>query len=424
MTATNTSTYTSALDAGDPLRTFRDQFHIPRSDSGSEIVYLVGNSLGLQPRQTAEYVRQVLDDWRDLAVRAHFEGECPWMPYHEFLAEPMARIVGARTDEVVVMNSLTVNLHLMLTSFWQPVGKKHKILIEAGAFPSDYIAVESHIRARGFDPKDTLIVVEPRSGHDCLRMEDLCQAIEDARDELALVVLPGVHYYTGQVFDLPQLADVCHRCDIVCGVDLAHAAGNIELALHEWQIDFAVWCTYKYLNSGPGSVGGCFVHQRHVGDIDRPRLAGWWGHDKASRFAMRTEFRAIPTVEGWQLSNPPILSLAAIRSSLDVFHRAGGMPALVTKSRQLTGFLREQIERRLSDHVAIVTPTNGGAQLSLRVVSPVVNGRQVKRVLDESGIETDWREPDVIRAAPVPLYNRFADAATLVDALEACFRSK
>ncbi|HMP79823.1 MAG TPA: kynureninase [Pirellulaceae bacterium] len=409
------------LDDADPLGGFRDEFFIPQDETGREIVYLVGNSLGLQPKQTPGFIERELDAWRSLGVRAHFTGEFPWMPYHEFLTVPMADIVGALPTEVVVMNSLTVNLHLMLTTFWRPQGRRIRILIEAGAFPSDYIAVESHIRARGFDPADVMIVVDPREGEECLRTDDICQLIDDYHQELALVLLPGVQYYTGQVFDLPRIAAICQRWGITSGVDLAHAAGNIELSLHDWNIDFAVWCTYKYLNSGPGSVGGCFVHDRHASRIDLPRLAGWWGHDKSTRFEMKTEFRAIPTVEGWQLSNPPIISLAAIRSSLDLFQRAGGMQVLTTKSRALTGFLREQLQQRLSEHIAMVTPPGGGCQLSLRVTSDRIPGRQVKAKLDAAGFETDWREPDVIRAAPVPLYNRFADAAAFVQALEEIF---
>lgn len=405
------------LDAADPLGPFRDQFYIPCTEDGREQIYLVGNSLGLQPKITGEYVGDELEAWRRLGVRGHFSGPHPWMPYHEFLTESMARIVGGLPAEVVVMNSLTVNLHLMLASFFQPQGRRKKILIEAGAFPSDHIAIESHLRWHGLDPREHLLVGSPRPGAACLEMDDWCELIERNREELALILLPGVQYYTGQMFDLARLTKLAHSQGIIIGFDLAHAAGNVELKLHEWDVDFAVWCTYKYLNSGPGSVGGCFVHQRHAVNTDLVRLAGWWGHDKSTRFLMRPEFRAIPTAEGWQLSNPPILSLAAIRAALEIFDRAGGMPPLLAKSRQLTGWFAELIQRELGDSLEILTPSARGCQLSLRSADPRLPGRRVKQQLDAAGFETDWREPDVIRAAPVPLYNRFSDVAAFVDRL-------
>ena len=402
------------LDATDRLAHFRDQFHIPQTEDGRDQVYLVGNSLGLQPKLTAEYVNEELEKWRTLAVRGHFSGAHPWMPYHEFLTEPMARIVGGRPSEVVVMNSLTANLHLMMASFFVPEGRRTKILIEAGAFPSDHIAVESHLRWSGLEPREHLLLGRPDAGRGCLTMDQWCELIEQHREELALVMLPGVQYYTGQVFDIERLTKLAHSFGITIGFDLAHAAGNLALQLHDWDVDFAVWCTYKYLNSGPGSVGGCFVHERHAVDTDRVRLAGWWGHDKSTRFLMRPEFRAIPTAEGWQLSNPPILSLAAIRASLEIFDRAGGMPTLVEKSRRMTGWFAELVQSELGDSVEILTPAERGCQLSLRSRDPRLPGKLVKQRLDKAGFETDWREPDVIRAAPVPLYNRFRDVAEFV----------
>ncbi|MCE2791444.1 MAG: kynureninase [Planctomycetota bacterium] len=405
------------LDATDPLSAFREQFHIPRTEDGREQIYFVGNSLGLQPRLTAEYVALELEAWRTRGVRGHFSGAHPWMPYHEFLTEPMARIVGGLPSEVVVMNSLTANLHLMLATFFRPQGRRNKILIESGAFPSDHIAVESQLRWHGLSPEEHLLTGAPRTGEVCLSMDQWCELIERHREELAVIMLPGVQYYTGQVFDFARLTKLAHSHGITIGFDLAHAAGNVELRLHEWDVDFAVWCTYKYLNSGPGSVGGCFVHQRHATNTELGRLAGWWGHDKATRFLMRPEFKPIPTAEGWQLSNPPILSLAAIRASLEIFDRAGGMAPLIAKSRRLTGWFAALIREHLGDSFEILTPAERGCQLSLRSHNPRLPGKVVKQQLDAAGFETDWREPDVIRAAPVPLYNRFSDVAAFVEHL-------
>lgn len=406
------------LDRQDPLRLWRDEFHLPLTDAGVPQVYLVGNSLGLQPKRTAGYVLQELEAWRTKAVRGHFSGPFPWMPYHEFLSASMARLVGALPQEVVVMNSLTVNLQLMLATFYRPAGRRTKIMIEAGAFPSDFIAVASHLNWQGRDPVGDLVAVAPPRGRVWLGMDEWCEQIERYRDELALVLLPGIQYYTGQAFDLPRLTQVAHQYGIPIGFDLAHAAGNLVLQLHEWNVDFAVWCTYKYLNSGPGSVGACFVHETHARRTDLPRLGGWWGHDKQTRFRMRNEFQPMATAEGWQLSNPPILSLAAIRSALDVFDAAGGMQVLRTKSELLTGLLADQIESRLEGMLEILTPPDRGCQLSLRSLDPMVPGRVCKQALDAAGFETDWREPDVIRVAPVPLYNQFAEVVRLVDCLE------
>jgi kynureninase len=409
--------FAQAMDRDDPLREFRNEFHIPQADSGKAQVYFAGNSLGLQPKQTCRFVTEELEKWQRLGVRGHFNGAFPWMPYHEFLAEPMAQLIGAHPDEVVMMNSLTVNLHLMMATFYQPNSSRFKILMEDHAFPSDHYAVESQIRWRGLEPKESFIVAAPSSGTEFCSMDDWCELIETHRDELAMIVLPGMQYYTGQAFDMARLTRCAHRHGITIGFDLAHAAGNMELNLHDWQVDFAVWCSYKYLNSGPGSVGGCFVHRNHVSNEKLKRLAGWWGHDKATRFEMGTEFRAIPTAEGWQVSNPSILSLAAIRSSLDVFRRAGGMRPLNEKSRRLTQFFADQLLKRLSDKIEIITPPERGCQLSLKVRDGQVNGREVKRLLDVAGFETDWREPNVIRAAPVPLYNQFVEVYSFVDQL-------
>ena len=411
--------FAQAMDRDDPLGGFRDEFHIPCSEAGKPQVYFVGNSLGLQPKQTGKFVAEELEKWQKFGVRGHFTGEFPWMPYHEFLNETMAQLVGAQRDEVVIMNSLTVNLHLMMATFYNPTPTRSKILIEAHAFPSDHYAVESQIRWHGFEPNESLIVATSQSGEETCSMDRWCELIETNRNQLALVLLPGMQYYTGQAFDMQRLTRCAHQHGITIGFDLAHAAGNIEMSLHDWQVDFAVWCSYKYLNSGPGSVGGCFVHRNHVTNSKLKRLAGWWGHDKFTRFEMGSEFHAMPTAEGWQVSNPPILSLAAIRSSLDVFRRAGGMWPLNEKSRQLTQFFADQLTKRLADKIEIITPPERGCQLSLKVRKGKMSSRDVKRLLDETGFETDWREPNVIRAAPVPLYNQFVEVYSFVDQLVA-----
>ena len=411
--------FAQAMDRDDPLRSFRGEFYIPCSEAGKPQIYFVGNSLGLQPKQTAKFVAEELEKWQRLGVRGHFSGEFPWMPYHEFLTDPMAQLVGADRDEVVMMNSLTVNLHLMMATFYQPTPTRAKILIEAHAFPSDHYAVESQIRWHGFEPNESLIVVAPQPGEETCSMDRWCELIETYRDQLALVLLPGMQYYTGQAFDMQRLTRCAHQYGITIGFDLAHAAGNLEMSLHDWQVDFAVWCSYKYLNSGPGSVGGCFIHRNHVANPDLKRLAGWWGHDKTTRFKMENEFHAMPTAEGWQLSNPPILSLAAIRASLDVFQRAGGMKPLTEKSRRLTQFFADQLTKRLANQIEIITPPERGCQLSLKIKKGKMSSRDVKRLLDETGFETDWREPNVIRAAPVPLYNQFVEVYSFVDQLVA-----
>jgi kynureninase len=407
------------LDRGDPLRRFRDEFHIPRSGNGEEEIYFVGNSLGLLPKRTPKYVDEELEKWRRLAVKAHFSGENPWMPYHELLAEPMARLVGASPTEVVTMNSLTVNLHLMMTSFYRPTGERHRILLEEHAFPSDDYAIESQAVVHGFDPAEALVRLRPGPGQHTIGTADVAEVLERDGASIALVLLPGVQYYTGQAFEIEAITRLAHGKGCVVGFDLAHAAGNLFLSLHEWNVDFAVWCTYKYLNSGPGSVGGCFVHERHGRRQDLPRLAGWWGHDKESRFRMEPGFRPIPGAEGWQLSNPPILSLAAIRASLDVFMEAGGMEPLREKSLRLTRYLEWLLQRELGDAVEILTPRDPrrrGCQLSLQVKS-TASGRTVFERLEASGVACDWREPDVIRVAPVPLYNRYEEVHRFVEIL-------
>jgi kynureninase len=416
-----------ALDRGDPLGRFRDEFHIPRSENGEEEIYFAGNSLGLLPKRTPKYVDEELEKWKRLAVKAHFAGENAWMPYHELLAEPMARLVGASasasTSEVVTMNSLTVNLHLMMASFYRPTRERHRILLEEQAFPSDDYAVESEASFHGFDPAEALVRLraDVRKGKYTIDTAEVAEVLEREGESIALVLLPGVQYYTGQTFEIEAITRLAQAKGCVVGFDLAHAAGNLVLDLHDWNVDFAVWCTYKYLNSGPGSVGACFVHERHGYGMSRdlPRLAGWWGHDKESRFRMEPGFRPIPGAEGWQLSNPPILSLAAIRASLDVFMEAGGMEPLREKSLRLTGYFEWLLQREIGDSVEILTPRDPrrrGCQLSLRVTSSR-SGRAVFEKLEASGVTCDWREPDVIRVAPVPLYNRYEEVYRFVEIL-------
>jgi kynureninase len=408
-----------ALDRGDPLGRLRDEFHVPRSENGDEDIYFAGNSLGLLPRRTSSYVQGELEKWGRLAVKAHFAGENPWMPYHELLASPMAKLVGASPGEVVTMNSLTVNLHLMMASFYRPTRERHRILLEDRAFPSDDYALESQAVLHGFDPAEALVRLRPGTGKHTIDTGDVARVLERDGDSIAVVLLPGVQYYTGQAFEIDAITKLAQAKGCVAGFDLAHAAGNLVLRLHDWNVDFAVWCTYKYLNSGPGSVGGCFIHERHGLRGDLPRLAGWWGHDKASRFRMEPGFRPIPGAEGWQLSNPPILSLAAIRASLDVFMEAGGMEPLREKSLRLTGYLEWLLQREIGDTVEILTPSDPrqrGCQLSIRLKSNM-SGKAVFEKLEASGVTCDRREPDVIRVAPVPLYNRYEEVHRFVEIL-------
>jgi kynureninase len=414
----NSSTLETArkLDHADPLASFRDQFFLPESADKHEI-YFVGNSLGLQPKATAKYLNAELETWQTLGVRGHFTEPRPWLSYHELLTETMADLVGSLPTETIVMNTLTVNLHLMMATFYRPTAARNKILIEAHAFPSDKNAVESQIRLQGFDPNESLIEIAPDDG-EMFSTDSVCEAIREHRATLAMILLPGVQYYTGQVFDMQAITAVANELEIPIGFDLAHAAGNIQMKLHDWNVDFACWCTYKYLNSGPGSIGGCFIHERHATDTNKPRLAGWWGHDEKTRFQMTGDFSAIPTAEGWQLSNPPILSAAAIRASLDVFKSAGGMAPLNLKSKQQGRFFRNCLADQLGDRVHVLaTEDCSGCQLSLQIALDGVDGKDIYEQLEASGIRTDWREPNVIRAAPTPLYNTFEDIWRFVDRL-------
>ncbi len=410
-----------SLDQQDTLARMRADFHVPKiKGTDQEEIYFCGNSLGLQPKLTAQYLNEELHKWQALGVKGHFDCEYPWMPYHEFLAEESAKLVGAKLSEVVSMNSLTANLHFLMVSFYRPTARRHKIMLEEHAFPSDHYAVESQIKFHGHDPSESMVLLKPRAGAHCLATEDILAAIDAHADELALIMLPGVQYYTGQVLDMQAIADAAQHHDITVGFDLAHATGNVEMQLHDWGVDFAAWCTYKYLNSGPGSVAGCFVHEKHHDNTDLPRFAGWWGHDKASRFKMDNHFIPIESAEGWQLSNPPILSLAAIRASLDTFKAAGGLPALRKKSKQLTGYLRFLLQQRLSAAIDIITPDDelSGCQLSLVIVDSQHAGQDIFAAIEAAGVTCDWREPNVIRVAPVPLYNGFVECRRFVDILE------
>lgn len=403
-----------ARDAADPLAKFRDEFHIPPHAHGEQ-VYFCGNSLGLQPRATRAALISELDDWSELAVEAHFRGRHPWMPYHAEVRGHLAELVGAQPAEVVAMNSLTVNLHLMMVSFYRPTRERPAILIEKNAFPSDRYAVEAQIRFHGYDPADALIEIEGDEPNDAISMTALARALDQHGKRVALVLWPGVQYLTGQAFDMGAVAELARRQGCVIGFDLAHAVGNIPVNLHDSDADFAVWCSYKYLNSGPGAVAGCFVHERHARS-ERPRFAGWWGHDQATRFRMGPHYDPTPGADGWQLSNPPILALAPLRVSLEVFHRAG-MARLRQKSIVLTAYLASLIESELSGIVDIATPREAdrrGSQLSLRVKGPREAGRNLFDHLNTNGIVVDWREPDVIRAAPTALYNRHIDCLRFV----------
>ncbi len=407
-----------ALDARDPLAAFRDEFLVPRHVDGSEQAYFCGNSLGLQPRAVRQALIDELDDWRDLAVEGHFRGKHPWMPYHEFVRDDLARVVGAQPQEVVAMNTLTANLHLLMVSFYRPTPQRHAILIEKSAFPSDHYAVDSQIRFHGFDPATAKIELDGDEDGGAISTDAILRALDQHGDRIALVLLPGVQYLSGQAFDLAAITKAAHAKGCKVGFDLAHAVGNLPLALHDSGCDFAVWCSYKYLNSGPGAVAGAFVHERHA-HADLPRFAGWWGHDQATRFRMESQFHATPGAEGWQLSNPPILALAPLRVSLDIFRRAD-IAALRRKSVALTGWFETLIREHLADVIEITTPREAerrGCQLSLRVRGAREAGRSLFDHLHAAGIVVDWREPDVIRAAPTPLYNRHADCLRFVRAV-------
>ena len=401
------------MDADDPLASFRDRFLLPKSASGEECIYLCGHSLGLQPKKARDYIEQELQDWAEFGVEGHFHARNPWMPYHRLLTEQTAALVGAQPQEVVVMNSLTVNLHLMMVSFYRPTRQRHKIVVERGAFPSDQYAVKSQIKVHGYDPSSALIELTPRPGEFCVRDEDAEELIEREGDAIALILLGGVNYATGQAFDMQGITASGHARGCVVGFDLAHAAGNLPLRLHEWGPDFAAWCSYKYLNGGPGCVGGCFVHERHARAWELPRYEGWWGHEEKIRFEMGPEFQPMAGAEGWQLSNPPILALAPLRASMEIFHEAG-MERLRAKSVALTGYLEFLLEGIASSKFSIITPRESerrAAQISIRIPD---KRKAFCEELAGAGVIADWREPDILRVAPVPLYNSYQDVYEFV----------
>jgi kynureninase len=405
-------------DRRDPLAWAREAFALPLDADGTPLVYLSGNSLGLMPKAVPELVRDELDDWARLGVEGHFDARTPWYSYHEQFREPLARLAGAHPDEVVAMNALTVNLHLMMVSFYQPVGARRLILIEDSAFPSDRYAVATHLRARGQDPKDCLLIARPREGEATLRTEDLESLLAGRGEEIALVLLSGVQYYTGQRFAMERLTAAAQAAGCMVGLDLAHAIGNVELELHRWGVDFAVWCSYKYLNAGPGAVAGCFVHQRHGENPDLPRFAGWWGNDPATRFRMHLNEEFVPRggADGWQLSNPPILAMTPLRASLALFDRAG-LSSLREKAIRLTGYLEFLIDQRGATRLELLTPRDPaqrGCQLSYRVRG---GGGGVLEALRRRAVVADLRQPDVIRLAPVPLYTTFVDVRRAAGAL-------
>ncbi|MDF2447817.1 MAG: kynU [Bacteroidota bacterium] len=404
----NTLDFAKELDSKDPLKSYRQKFHIPQHNN-SDMVYFTGNSLGLQPKTTKDYLQQELNDWAKYGVEGHFLAKNPWLSYHEILTDKTAKIVGAQPTEVVMMNQLTVNLHLLMVSFYRPTKQRFKILCEAKAFPSDQYALQSQIKFHGFKVEDALIEVVPRDGEYEIHHDDIYKAIQENKDTLALILIGGVNYFSGQVFDMKGIAEAGHQVGAMVGFDLAHAAGNLKLALHDWNVDFAAWCSYKYLNAGPGSVAGAFVHEKHHKNTDLPLFAGWWGHDKTTRFKMDREFVPMENVERWQLSNAPILSMAAYKASLDIFDEVG-MEKLNEKSKVLTAYLEfivEEINKQKKNSLEIITPkANRGCQISIVAHG---QGKALYNKLIENGVIPDWREPNVIRCAPVPMYNSFED---------------
>lgn len=414
----NTTAFAQQLDDADPLKSFRERFFIPQHNN-KDAIYFTGNSLGLQPKTTIDYINQELEDWAALGVMGHTHARNPWLHYHEQFAGPVSRIVGTQENEVVVMNQLTVNIHLLFASFYRPTPERFRIICEAKAFPSDQYALASQAQWHGFDAKDAIIEVAPRAGEFTLRTEDILATIKKWGDSTAVVFFGGVNYYTGQVLDMAAITNAAHEAGVLVGFDLAHAAGNIELQLHNWTVDFACWCSYKYLNSGPGGVSGVYIHENYATNTAMPRLAGWWGTQKERRFLMEKEYEPINTAEGWQLSNAPVLLMAAHKAALDLFEEAG-MASLLQKSRLLTDYLFFIIDDINSQYaikvIEPITPRNAhGCQVSLLMLK---KGKEIFNSLISNGVICDWREPNVIRVAPVPLYNSFEDVWTFGDIIK------
>ena len=407
----NTLNFAKESDNSDSLKHFREKFFIPQH-TGKDGIYFTGNSLGLQAKITAEYVQQELNDWAKLGVEGHFQSKTPWMPYHEIFPKQLAKIVGCKEQEVIVMNSLTVNLHLLMVTFYRPTKQRYKIICEAKAFPSDQYAFETQAVFHGIDPADAVIEVSPREGEHTLRTEDILSTIAQHGGSIAVVLFSGVNYYTGQLFDMENITKAAHAVGAYAGFDLAHAVGNVELHLHEWNVDFACWCSYKYLNSGPGGVAGAYIHEKQAAKKDLPRFAGWWGHNKERRFKMEKGFNPIPTAEGWQLSNAPVLSMAVHKASLDIFDEAG-IDQLHQKRKSLAGYLHFVLhainDRKPEKVLEIITPADEkerGCQVSILMLK---DGKMIFDELTKQGVFADWREPNVIRVAPVPLYNSYED---------------
>ena len=400
------------MDAQDTLREFRDRFHLPLGKDGKPLIYFAGNSLGLMPKSAKAIVEEELDNWAKLAVDAHHAAGTPWYTYHEALRETTARLIGAKLNEVICMNSLTVNLHLMMATFYRPTESRFKILMEEPAFPSDTYAIKTQIMHHGLDPKEALILARPREGEFTVRTEGIVDLVEKNADQLALVILAGINFFTGQFFDIQKIAAAAQKHGAIAGFDLAHTIGNVPLSLHDWNVDFAVWCSYKYLNAGPGAVGGAFVHERHATNTKLPRLAGWFGNDPNTRFRLHLEpdFIAVPSADGWQISNPPIFAMAPLRASLAMFDKAGGMEPLRSKSVRLTSYLEFLLNQNGSKRFTIITPTSPderGCQLSILAHE---HPKELHNELVAAGVKCDFREPNVIRVAPTPLYNAFHEA--------------
>ena len=410
MTFENSLAFAQQLDAQDPLKQYQNEFSFPQVN-GKKVIYFTGNSLGLQPKSARTYVDEVMNDWANLAVEGHFYAEKPWWDYHERFANPLSKLVGALPSEVTVMNTLTVNLHLLMVSFYRPTTQRYKIICEEKAFPSDQYLFQSQVRFHGYEPEDAIVEVKRREGEHNIRLEDIVSTIAEVGDELALVLIGGVNYYTGQVFDMKTITQAGHQVGAYVGWDLAHAAGNVELQLHDWQVDFAAWCSYKYMNSGPGNASGCFIHEKHHTNSELPRFAGWWGHNKERRFKMESVFDPIQGADGWQISNLPVLSLAPYLASVDLFAKIG-LDALIQKRNTITAYLEfvlHQIDREVNGNFEIITPANQeerGCQLSVFLHG---EGRSLFDYLMKNGVIVDWREPNVIRLAPVPLYTSFED---------------
>lgn len=417
MTFENSEDFARSLDSKDPLKSYRDKFYIPQIN-GKDCIYFTGNSLGLQPKDTEKHILEELEDWKNLGVEGHFHAKHrPWFHYHKFSKELLANLVGAKPLEVVSMNNLTSNLHFMMVSFYQPKGKRNKIVMEAGAFPSDMYAVESQVKFHGYDPSDAIIEIAPKAGSETLETKDILDTIDKHGDEIALVLFSGVQYYTGQYFDLKAISEAAHKVGAYAGYDLAHAVGNVKLDLHDNGADFAAWCSYKYLNSGPGGMSGIFVHERHANNSELPRFAGWWGHNEEERFKMEKGFIPMAGADGWQLSNVNVLSSAAHLASLKMFDEVG-MDSLIEKSRLLTGYLEFLLNSLESKDIKIITPStekDRGCQLSIVIKN---EGKKVFDALTKSGVIADWREPEVIRVAPVPMYNSFNDVYTFYTILK------